>query len=60
MSMISYYVFNSDSGNELFNSDSVMECRQFAKKYSAENCVPCTISVVFNEEHYINGQKLDV
>ncbi len=58
--MIEYYVFNTETGDELFSSSHVSECRLFAKSYSKENCTPCTISAVIREEYYINGQKSDV
>lgn len=58
--MIEYYVFNTETGCKLFSSSKVSECRAFAKSYSKENCTPCTISVVFHEECYVNGQKSDV
>lgn len=58
--MFEYYVFNTETGDELFSSSEVSECRCFAKSYSKENCTPCSISVVFNEECYVNGQKADV
>lgn len=58
--MFEFIVINTDSGDELFTSSKISECRLFAKSYSKENCTPCTISVVCCEEHYINGQKSDV
>lgn len=56
-----YYVFNSETEVELFNSTSLSECRLFAEKYSSENCVHCTISHrFFSPEFYINGQRINV
>lgn len=55
--MVEYYVFNTETGDELYNSSKISECRLYAKLYSKRFNIPCTISVVFHEEHYINGKK---
>lgn len=58
--MIQYVVYNTETGSVLFCSSKLSECRIYAKSYSKDCCTPCTIMVVFNEEHYVNGQKKDV
>ena len=45
--MIEYYVFNTETGDELFSSSKVSECRLFAKSYSKENCVPVLFRLFF-------------
>lgn len=58
--MFEYYVYNTETGDELFSSSKISECRSFARSYSIENCIPCTISVIFRQESYVNGCKLYV
>lgn len=55
--MVTYYVFNTETGTELYSSSKISECRFFAKYYSERYYISCTISVVFNEECYVNGKK---
>lgn len=56
-----YYVFNSETKEELFSSSDISVARRFAETYSRNNCVHLTISHrFFTPESYINGQKSDV
>lgn len=56
--MVEYYVFNTETGDEIYSSSKISACRLYAKLYSERFGIPCTISVVFHEEKYVDGKKI--